>query len=79
MSKQNNNNLKRGGNPQQRQRIMKTQLALQYIELKKQFDGEDFKKGIKAHNVEWLVKEFKVIDLKDKINAVKSALAARNK
>ena len=58
---------------------MKKELAQQYIELKKQFDGKDFKAGIKAHNVDWLVKEFKVADLKEKINAVENALAAKNK
>ena len=58
---------------------MKTILALEYVALKKQFDGANFKAGIKAHNVEWLVKNFKAIDLKDKIQAVKNALEARSK
>ena len=57
---------------------MKKQLAQEYVELKKQFDGADFKAGIKANNVEWLVKEFKVIDLKEKIEAVRRAIAAKN-
>ena len=57
---------------------MKTILAQEYIELKKQFDGNDFKTGIKAHNVEWLVKEFTASQLRDKIEAVKSALKSRN-
>ena len=56
---------------------MKKQLAKQYIELKKQFDCKDFKSGIKAHNIDYLVENFKVIDLKDKIEAVKSAIKAR--
>ncbi len=57
---------------------MKRMLAQQYVELKKQFDGKDFKPTIQAHNVDWLVKEFKVVDLKDKISAVKRALVLRN-
>jgi hypothetical protein len=58
---------------------MKRELAKQYIELKKQFDGDDFKPGIKAHDIDFLVNEFKAVDLRDKIEAVKSALAAKNK
>ena len=73
--KETNNKL----NPKTRKgtEIMKKQLAKQYIELKKQFDGKDFKSGIKAHNIDYLVENFKVIDLKDKIEAVKSAIKAR--
>lgn len=58
---------------------MKVQLAKQYIELKKQFDGKDFKPTIKAHSVDWLVSEFSVASLKDKIEAVKRALALRER
>ena len=54
----------------------KKQLAQEYIRLKKFFDGQDFKPTIKAHNSVWLANEFKVQDLKDKIEAVKSAIKA---
>ena len=60
-------------------KTMKRQLAKQYIELKKQFDGKDFKSSIKAHNIDYLVENFKAIDLEDKIEAVKSAIKAREK
>ena len=57
----------------------KRELAEKYVELKKEFDGKDFKPTIQIHNVEWLIKEFKKEDLEDKVNAVQSAIKMRNK
>lgn len=57
----------------------KRELAEKYVELKKEFDGKDFKSTIQMHNVEWLIKEFKKEDLEDKVNAVQSAIKMRNK
>ena len=52
----------------------KEKLANEYVELKKQFDGDDFKADIRQHQVWWLTKEFKVIELKEKIGAVRRAI-----
>ncbi len=57
----------------------KEKLAIEYIELKKEFDGSEFKENLRANQIWWLVKEFKVVDLKDKIEAVKSAIKEREK
>ena len=52
----------------------KEKLAAEYIELKKQFDGEDFKENILENQMWYLTRKFKVQDLKDKIEYVKYAL-----
>ncbi len=52
----------------------KEKLAHEYIELKKQFDGENFKAGLTQHQVWYLIKEYKVIELEEKIEAVHRAL-----
>ena len=52
----------------------KEKLANEYIALRKEFDGDNFKPTIKSNQIWWLCKEFKIIDLKEKIEAVKAAL-----
>lgn len=52
----------------------KEKLATEYIELKKKFDGSDFKENIVSNQVRWLVNEFKGYELEDKIEAVKRAI-----
>lgn len=56
----------------------KRSLAEKYIALKKLFDGHDFKEGIQAHNVDWIVKEFTMVQIQRKIEAVEEALRVRN-
>ena len=56
----------------------KEQLANQYINLKREFDGPDFKENILAHQVSFLVKNFKIVDLEEKCEAVKLAIIAKN-
>lgn len=55
----------------------KEKLATEYINLKKQFDGNDFKENITENQMWYLTREFKVQDLKDKIEAVKRAIQER--
>ena len=57
---------------------IKEKLALEYIELKKEFDGDKFLEGIASHQVSYLKNHFKAIDLKDKIAAVKRAIEQKN-
>lgn len=57
--------------------MKKKDLAAIYIALKKRFDGDSFKAGIKIHNVQYLCKEFTKQDLQDKINAVTAAVIAK--
>lgn len=57
----------------------KRDLAKKYVELKKQFDGDEFKAGIKMHDIDWLVQEFSATDLEDKITAVENAIYERSK
>lgn len=52
----------------------KEKLAAEYIELKKQFDGEDFKENILENQMWYLTRKFKVQDLKDKIEYIKYAI-----
>lgn len=53
----------------------KEKLANEYIALKKEFDGSDFKENITEHQIWWLVREFKINQLETKIEAVKRAIA----
>lgn len=53
----------------------KEKLANEYLALKKEFDGPDFKENITEHQVWWLVREFKANQLETKIEAVKRAIA----
>lgn len=57
----------------------KRDLAKKYVELKKQFDGDEFKAGIKMHDIDWLVQEFSATDLEDKITAVENAIYEKSK
>lgn len=54
--------------------IQKEKLATEYLNLKKQFDGDDFNENITDHQMWYLTKEFKLVDLKDKIESVKRAI-----
>lgn len=52
-------------------------LASIYLNLRKQFDGNNFIG--KYPTIEELCKKFKMIDLKDKIEAVNFAIISKNK
>lgn len=53
----------------------KEKLANQYIELKKEFDGEEFNESLAENQIWYLTKNFKVVDIKNKIIAVKKLIA----
>lgn len=55
----------------------KEKLANQYIELKKEFDGEEFKAGLTENQIWYLTQNFKAVDLEDKITAVTNAIVAK--
>ena len=57
----------------------KEKLANQYLELKKEFDGPDFKENLSSNQVSFLVREFKAVDLEDKIEAMTRALAEKRR
>ena len=57
----------------------KEKLANEYVELKKQYDGENFLETARENQIWWLTKEFKVIDLQDKIEAVRNAIEQKAK
>lgn len=57
----------------------KEKLATEYLALKKEFDGDNFKPGLTDNQMWYLTKEFRVIDLEDKIEAVKKALNEKNR
>lgn len=52
----------------------KEKLANEYLNLRKEFDGEDFKPGLTDNQVWYLTREFKVYQLEHKIEAVKNAI-----
>jgi len=56
---------------------IKEKLANQYLELKKQFEGPEFKENLSTNKVSYLVKEFKKVDLEDKIRAMETAIEAK--
>jgi len=56
----------------------KEKLATEYLRLRKEFDGCDFKPNLTNNQMSYLTKEFKVWQLEDKIEAVKSAINQRN-
>lgn len=56
----------------------KEKLANEYLALKKEFDGPDFKENITEHQVWWLVREFKANQLETKIEAVRHAIDEKN-
>ena len=55
----------------------KEKLATEYINLKKQFDGDNFKENTTDNQMWYLVKQFKVADLMLKIEAVKRAITEK--
>ena len=55
----------------------KEKLATEYINLKKQFDGDNFKENATDNQMWYLVKQFKVADLMLKIEAVKRAITEK--
>lgn len=55
----------------------KEKLANEYLALRKEFDGDDFKPGLTDNQVWYLVREFKVCQLETKIEAVKRAIAVK--
>lgn len=54
---------------------IKEALANEYINLRKEFDGPDFKPGL--FDAKKIAEEFKIEHLNDKIHAVKFALMER--
>ena len=56
----------------------KEKLANQYIELKKEFDGDEFNEVLAENQIWYLTKNFKVIDIENKIVAVKKLISAKN-
>lgn len=52
----------------------KEKLAHEYVELKKQFQGEDFVENARENQIWYLTKEFKVVDLEEKIQAVRRSI-----
>ena len=55
----------------------KEKLANQYIELKKEFDGDDFNEVLAENQIWYLTKNFKVVDIENKIIAVKKLITAK--
>ena len=56
----------------------KEKLANQYIELKKEFYGDEFNEVLAENQIWYLTKNFKVIDIENKIVAVKKLISAKN-
>jgi len=55
----------------------KEKLANEYLALRKEFDGDDFRPGLTDNQVWYLVREFKVCQLESKIESVKHAIAEK--
>lgn len=55
----------------------KEKLATEYLNLKKQFDGDDFNKDIADNQVWYLVREFKIHQLESKIEGIKLAITKK--
>ena len=55
----------------------KEKLANQYIELKKEFDGDEFNEVLAENQIWYLTKNFKVVDIENKIIAVKKLITAK--
>ena len=55
----------------------KEKLANQYIELKKEFDGEEFNEALAENQIWYLTKNFKVVDIENKIIAVKKLIMTK--
>ena len=56
----------------------KEKLANQYIELKKEFDGDEFNEALVENQIWYLTKNFKVVDIENKIITVKKLIVAKN-
>lgn len=56
----------------------KEKLANQYIELKKEFYGDEFNEVLAENQIWYLTNNFKVIDIENKIVAVKKLISAKN-
>ncbi len=52
----------------------KEKLATEYINLKREFDGNDFKENITENQIWYLTREFKIVHLETKIEAIKRAI-----
>lgn len=57
----------------------KEKLARIYLMLRKEFDGPDFHENLRTLQVDYLIKEFKIIDLEEKIEAVKNAIEQKKR
>ena len=55
----------------------KEKLANQYIELKKEFDGEEFNEALAENQIWHLIKNFKIVDIENKIIAVKKLITTK--
>ena len=55
----------------------KEKLANQYIELKKAFDGEEFNEALAENQIWHLIKNFKIVDIENKIIAVKKLITTK--
>ena len=55
----------------------KEKLASEYVELKKQFQGEFFLENARENQIWYLTKGFKVIDLEDKIKSIRRSIGAK--
>ena len=55
----------------------KEKLANQYIELKKEFDGDEFNEVLAENQIWYLTKNFKVVDIENKIIAVKKLITTK--
>lgn len=55
----------------------KEKLANQYIELKKEFDGDDFNEVLTENQIWYLTKNFTVVDIENKIITVKKLIVAK--
>ena len=49
----------------------KEKLAIEYINLKKQFEGDNFKENLTDNQIWYLTKRFRIADFKRKIEAIK--------
>ena len=55
----------------------KEKLANQYIELKKEFDGEEFNEALAENQIWYLTKNFKIVDIENKIIGVKKLITTK--
>lgn len=55
----------------------KEKLVNQYIELKKEFDGEEFNEALAENQIWYLTKNFKIVDIENKIITVKKLITTK--